>query len=171
MINGGKKMISDKLLQKLNDQLNYEFYSAQVYLAMAGYCEEKSLPGFANFFRVQAEEERMHAMKFFDFITSLGLRVNITGFGTPKNDFVSMVEAFEVSIQHEKEVTARIYELSDIALNDREHATMSFLKWFIDEQVEEMDLFDKHLQRLRRINEDSSAFFMMDDELAKRTLP
>ncbi|HSH24990.1 MAG TPA: ferritin [Massilibacterium sp.] len=163
-------MISERLLEKLNNQLNYEFYSAQVYLAVAGYCEEKSLPGFANFFRVQAEEERVHAMKFFEFITSLGLRVHITGFGTPQNDFSTMVEVFEKAIQHEKEVTARIYELSDIALNDREHATMSFLKWFIDEQVEEMDMFDNLLQRLRRINEDSSAFFMMDDELAKRKL-
>ncbi|MCT8138941.1 ferritin [Anaerobacillus sp. CMMVII] len=162
-------MVSENLVKALNEQMNFEFESAQVYLAMAAYCSAESLDGFANFFIVQAEEERFHAMKFFNFINDIGHRAIITGFENPSNEYKSMLDAFEKGLAHEKLVTKKIYNLADIALNEREHATMTFLKWFIEEQVEEEASFDTIIQKLKRIENDSNAFFMLDNEFATRT--
>ncbi|WP_042475460.1 ferritin [Bacillus ndiopicus] len=162
-------MLSEKLHKALNDQMNYEFFSAHAYLAMAAYCTDQSYDGFANFFLVQAEEERFHAMKFYTFLSDMGYRATIDGFANPHNDFSSVLDAFEKALGHEKEVTRRIYNLMDIALDEREHATTAFLKWFIDEQVEEESTFDTLIAKLRRIEKDSNAIFMLDAELASRT--
>ena len=162
-------MLSEKLHNALNDQMNYEFYSAHAYLAMAAYCTDESYDGFANFFLVQAEEERYHAMKFYTFLSNLGYRAKIDGFHSPGNEFTSVLDAFKKALEHEKEVTRRIYDLSDIALDEREHATMAFLKWFIDEQVEEEASFDTLINKIKRIEKDSNAMFMLDAELAARS--
>lgn len=162
-------MLSDKLHAALNEQLNYEFYSAHAYLAMAAYCSDKSYDGFANFFLIQAEEERFHAMKFYHFLSDMGYRATIDGFGNPGNEFKSILDAFEQALNHEKEVTRRIYNLVDIALDEREHATNAFLKWFIDEQVEEESTFNTLIAKISRIQNDSNALFMLDAELATRT--
>lgn len=162
-------MLNDTLTEALNEQMNYEFYSAHVYMAIAGYCAAESLDGFSNFFIVQAEEERFHAMKIFKFINDRGKKVSFSGMETPQNEYRSILDAFEHAFQHEQEVTRRIYHLSDLALNDREHATIHFLKWFIDEQVEEEAMFDSIINKLKRIDQDSNAFFMMDAEFAQRT--
>lgn len=166
---GRDTMVSDQLLEKLNDQMNYEFYSAQAYLALAAYCASESWDGFAHFFTVQAEEEKAHGMKIFRFINNLGKRARVTGMETPNNEFRSVLDAFEAAYAHEKEVTRRIYGLADEALNEREHATIQFLNWFIDEQVEEEATFDSIVQRLKRIGNDSQTLFMLDAELGKRT--
>lgn len=163
------KLLSEKLLQSLNEQMNFEFFSAHAYMAMAAYCSSEGLDGFANFFLVQAEEERFHAMKFYNFINALGERAIITGFQSPNNEFTSVLDCFEKALAQEKEVTKRIYKLSDIAWDEREHATINFLKWFIDEQVEEEDMFDSIIQKLKRIQNDNNALFMLDNEFAKRT--
>lgn len=160
--------MNQSLSEALNEQMNFEFYSAHVYMAIAGYCSGESLDGFANFFIVQAEEERFHAMKIYKFLNDRGKRVTFTGFESPNNDYSSVLQAFEQAFQHEQIVTKRIYHLSDLALNDREHATIQFLKWFIDEQVEEEAMFDNLINKLKRIDQDSNAFFMLEAELAQR---
>lgn len=162
-------MLSQQLLDKLNNQMNYEFYSSQVYLAMAAYCSAESYDGFANFFIVQAEEEKFHAMKIFNFINRMGKRAIVSGMEDPVNEYSSLLDTFEKAYAHEQTVTQRIYDLSDAALSEREHATINFLKWFIDEQVEEESTFDNIIQKLRRIDNDSNAFYMLDAELAQRT--
>jgi ferritin len=162
-------MMNETLQQALNDQLNFELYSAHVYLAMAAYCSAESLDGFANFFIVQAEEERFHAMKIYKYLNDRGARVTLSGMDNPNNDYGSVLEAFEHAYEHEQVVTKRIYRLSDLAMNDREHATIQFLKWFIDEQVEEEAMFDGIINKLKRIDKDSNAFFMLDNEFAQRT--
>lgn len=162
-------MLSDGLLEKLNDQMNYELYSAQVYMELAAYCASESWEGFSHFFILQAEEERTHGMKIFRFINDLGKRAKFTGMPDPKTDCKTVLEAFESAYAHEKEVTRRIYEIADIAMNEREHATIQFLKWFIDEQVEEEATFDSLVQRLRRIGNDGNTLFILDSELGKRT--
>lgn len=162
-------MMNDALHQALNDQMNYEFYSSHVYLAMAAYLSGESLDGFANFFIIQAEEERFHAMKIYQFLNNRGKRATLYGMDTPNNDYNSVLDVFEHGYKHELEVTKRIYHLSDLALNDREHATIQFLKWFIDEQVEEEALFDSIIQKLKRIDKDSNAFFMLDTEFSQRS--
>lgn len=162
-------MLSDKLLDGLNNQMNFEFYSAHAYLAMGAYCMEQNLDGFANFFLVQYEEEKYHAMKLFRFINALGYRATITGFGDPNNQFESLLDVFEQAYAHEKEVTRRIYDLADLALNEREHATMQFLKWFIDEQVEEEATFDSIVNKLKRFGDNSNTIYLIDAEFAGRT--
>lgn len=162
-------MVSERLLNQLNEQLNFEFHSSQTYLAMSGYCYAEDLDGFANFFRVQAEEESFHAMKFFDYIKDLGKRIHISGSPEPKNSYHSILEVFRSALEHEQLVTRRIYDLMDLAMEEREHATISFLKWFIDEQIEEEALFDGIVKKLERIGHDSSALYLLDDELSRRT--
>ncbi|MFX3635100.1 MAG: ferritin [Candidatus Pristimantibacillus sp.] len=161
--------MNDHLAEALNEQMNFEFYSAHVYLAMAAYCSAESLEGFANFFIIQAEEERFHAMKIYKFLNDRNRRATLTGMGDPKNEYASMLDAFEHGYAHEQQNTKRFYNLADLALDGREHATMYFLKWFIDEQVEEESLFDSIIQKLKRIDKDSNAFYMLDAEFAART--
>lgn len=162
-------MISEALNNAINEQIKYEFYSSHLYLAMAAYCESQDLPGFANFFKVQAQEENFHAMKFFDYINQRNGRVKLFGIDEPKNEYASVPDTFKDGYEHEQIVTKRIYRLSDIAMDERDHATISFLKWFIDEQVEEEASFDSIIKKLSRIKDDTSALYMLDAELAART--
>ncbi|RSL34087.1 ferritin [Salibacterium salarium] len=161
-------MMSEKLRDGLIDQMNYEFYSAHAYMAAAAYCSAENLDGFANFFLVQAEEERFHGMKFYHFLNDMGERAIVKGFDSPNNTFTSVLDVFEKGLEQEKDVTQRIYKLADIALDEREHATMNFLNWFIEEQIEEESLFDDLIQKLNRIDRDSNALFMLEEELGKR---
>ncbi|AIQ64707.1 Ferritin [compost metagenome] len=161
--------MKEELAKALNEQLNFEFYSAHVYLAMAAYCSGESLDGFANFFLIQAEEERFHAMKIYRFLNDRGLRATLAALPEPKNDYSSVLDAFEHGYAHEQQNTGKFYNLTDLALETREHATMYFLKWFVDEQVEEESLFSTIIEKLKRIDKDSNAFYMMDAEFAART--
>lgn len=161
-------MISEKLMHELNEQIKYEFFSANLYLAMAAYCASEDLPGFANFFKVQAEEERFHAMKFFDYVIEMGGRAKMSALDEPQNDFSSVLETFKVGYGHEQFVTKRIYRLMDIAMEEREHATISFLKWFVDEQVEEEASFSSLVKKLERMGDNPNALYMLDAELAQR---
>ncbi|KAB2953633.1 ferritin [Heliorestis acidaminivorans] len=162
-------MFSEKLQEQLNEQIKYELFSSQLYLAMAAYCADQDLDGFTNFFKVQAEEEKFHAMKFFDFINEMGGRVVITGFENPEIHYASVLDVFEKSLAHEKHVTKRIYSLMDLAMDEREHATISFLRWFIDEQVEEEAMFQGVIKKLKMIGQDVNAMYLLDNEMAQRT--
>lgn len=161
--------MNQELTDALNEQMNFEFYSAHVYLAMAAYCSGESLDGFANFFTVQAEEERFHGMKIYKFLNDRGRRAILTALPEPKNEYTSMLDVFEHGYEHEQQNTKRFYHLADLALDGREHATIYFLKWFIDEQVEEEALFDNIIHKLKRIERDSNAFYMLDAEFAQRS--
>jgi ferritin len=161
-------MISEKLFSKLNSQINYEYHSANIYLAMAAFCESENLSGFANFFKVQVQEETFHASRFFTYINEMQGRVIIKGMPDPENDFNSMLDVFKASLAHEKTVTSRIYDLMDAAAEEKEHATISFLKWFIDEQVEEENTLISLIRKLERIQNDANALYTLDTELAAR---
>lgn len=161
-------MLSEKLAKALNEQMNFEFLSAHYYLAMAAYFEDQDLSGFSHFFIVQAEEERFHAMKFYNFINEMDERATIKAISEPKNEFESYIDVFETALTHEKEVTKRIYNLMDIATEEREHATISFLKWFVDEQVEEEASMKNIIKKLQRVGNDSHAIYALDQELSAR---
>lgn len=154
--------LSGTLAEALNDQMNFEFYSSHVYLAMASYCEFKDYNGFAKFFMKQAEEEREHGMKIYKFLQDRGEQAIITGFESPGNQFESVVDLFEKALEHEKVVTSRIYNLSEVADSEKDYSTISFLDWFLEEQVEEESVFETIVQRLRRIKDDEGAIFMYD---------
>ena len=162
-------MLSEKLEKSLNDQITFEFYSSYTYLAMSAFCESSDLSGFANFFRVQANEELDHAMKLYDYVFQKGGKVVLGEIEQPKKEYDSMVDLFETGLSHERIVTNRIYDITDIATEEREHATISFLKWFIDEQVEEENNFNSLLKKVKRCENNSAALYMLDDELANRT--
>ncbi len=162
-------MVSEKLLNQLNDQLNFEYESSNVYLAMAAYCASIDLDGFENFFLVQTEEERFHASKFYNYINEVNGRVIISAYAEPKNEYNSLLDVFEAALKHEKVVTDRIYKLMDTAQDEREYATISFLKWFIDEQVEEMSMFNKIIQKIKMIGDEYKGLMMLDNELGQRT--
>ena len=161
-------MLSNQLLDALNDQVNFEFYSSYTYLAMAAYAESVDLSGVANFFRVQAQEEMSHAMKFYDYIFQKGGMVKLEAIEKPKVEYNNIIEVFETGFNHEQTVTRRIYKLADIATAEREHATMSLLKWFVDEQVEEENNFQTILKKVRRLEGNPAAMYMLDEELATR---
>jgi len=153
----------------LNEQIRYEQYSAHYYLAMAAYFSSENLSGFENFFLVQADGERFHAMKFYNYINEVGGRVEIKGLEDLKNDFESIQEVFELALKHEQFVTSRINKLMDIANEEKDYATISFLKWFIDEQIEEENTMGTILNKLKRIGENGAGIMMLDRELAQRT--
>ncbi len=162
-------MLSEKLLGKLNEQITHEYFSAHYYLAMAAYFKKEDLDGFANFFLVQAEEERFHAMKFFEFINDQGNEAIISGFKNPKRDFNSTEEIFELALEHEKLVSSLINELMNVAQEEKHYPSISFLQWFVDEQVEEESNMGKLLNQVKRVGEKGHGILMLDRELASRT--
>lgn len=161
-------MLSENLLKALNEQINFEFYSSYTYLAMAGYCENIDLGGFANFFRVQAKEELDHAMKLYDYVYQKNGSVVLEQIDKPEETFDGIIDVFEKGYKHEQLVTKKIYRLMDIAYEEREHSTISLLNWFIDEQVEEENSFNSLVKKVRRIENNPAALYLLDDELATR---
>lgn len=161
-------MLSETMQKALNEQINEEAYSSYLYLAMAAYFEDLNLRGFANWMRQQANEETLHEMKFYDFIIERRGRVALTGLKTPPKDWASPLAAFEASLEHEQHITACINKLMDLAVKESDHATNSFLKWFVDEQVEEESSVDDVIQDLQRIENNPAGLFMLDRELAQR---
>ncbi|WP_195940687.1 ferritin [Romboutsia sp. 1001713B170131_170501_G6] len=161
-------MISEKLFSQLNEQVNFEFYSSYTYLGMAAYAESIDLSGFANFFRVQAQEELFHAMKLYDYIFQKNGMVKLEEIAKPESDYENILDAFQRGYNHEQMVTRRFYELADTANEEKEHATISFLKWFIDEQVEEENTFNSLLKKIRRCEGNTAALYMLDEELSTR---
>jgi len=161
-------MISKKLNQAINEQITFEFYSAHIYLSMASYCAANDLPGFSHFLRVQYREEVDHAMKFFNFVAEMEGNVTITGFQDPQTDFGSVLNAFEIALNHEKVVTGRIYDLKTIAVEEKNYAASGFLEWYVNEQIEEESNFTAIVRRLKMVANDPAALFMLDNELAAR---
>lgn len=161
-------MLSQKLIDAINDQINYELLSSYLYLSMVAYCEDNDFPGAANFYRIQAKEEVDHAMKFYNYLVEMNARVILKGIPDPEVEFDGYKDTFEKSLAHEKTVTKRIYNLMDIAMEEREHATISFLKWYVDEQVEEENNFNTILGKIKRAEQNPAALYMLDDELLTR---
>ena len=159
-------MLSKKLLDALNVQFNYELESANIYLAMAGYTSDLCLGGFTNWFMAQYEEELFHAKKIMKFINDKNGRIEVKTVAAPQNNFDSLLHVFEETLKHEEEITSKLYDLMDIALEEREHATKSFLQWFIDEQVEEEATVGDMINKIKLVKD--SGLYLLDQEAAKR---
>lgn len=158
--------MNKKLEQAINTQLNFEIESAFVYLAMKNYLASLSLDGFVNWFDIQFQEEMAHAQKFMDFVNERGGRVEIKGFETPQNEFNSILEVLETSLNHEKEVTRRIHNLMKLAIEESDYPSVSLLQWYVDEQVEEEDNFTKLIEKVKLVKD--AGLYMLDKELAAR---
>jgi len=159
---------NEKMIQALNDQVNKELFSAYFYLAMQAYFSSINLDGFANFFRVQVQEERDHALGFFNYLNKIGGKVTFAEIQKPQSEFESPQEVFELTLKHEQFVTQSIYNLMDIAREVRDHTTDIFLQWFITEQAEEEENMTRILNKLKLIKGDGAGLFMIDSELAQR---
>ena len=162
-------MLSEKVQKALNHQLNAELYSSYLYLSMSAYFTHTDLEGFAHWMYVQAQEEALHAKKFYDFINQRGGRVNLTQIDAPPTDWESPVAVFENTLDHERKVTTLINELVDTAMEERDHATSIFLQWFVTEQVEEEANVGSVLQKLKLLKDSKNGLFMIDCELLQRS--
>ncbi len=161
-------MIGKAMQDAMNEQINKELFSSYLYLSMAAYFEDKNLPGFANWMRIQADEERGHAMKFYDFLLERGGRVLLNAIDAPKTDWTSSLEVAEEVAAHEAKVTASINALYELALKEKDYPAQVMLQWFISEQVEEEKNAAEIVANLKLIEARGTAVLMLDHRLAKR---
>jgi ferritin len=162
-------MINARLEEVINKQINAELYSAYLYLSMAAYFESVNLPGFANWMRVQFEEEQFHGLKFFNYLISRGGRVKLDAIEVPKFEWKSAIEVFEETLEHEKHVTALLNNIAEVAEEEKDRATRNLMVWFIDEQVEEEGNAEKIINELKMIGGEGHGMLMLDREFATRT--
>lgn len=161
-------MISKKMEDALNAQVNAELYSAYLYLSMESYFQSLNLNGFANWMRVQTQEEVSHAMKIYDFINERSGRALLKGIDGPPTEWNSPLAVFKAAYAHEQNVTGLINGLVDLAIKEKDHATNSFLQWFVNEQVEEEASADEIVQQLKMMEKAPGGMFMLDRELGQR---
>ena len=164
-------MLHPKIQDAFNKQLNAEYFSSYLYLSMAAYFESQNLKGMAQWMQLQAQEENMHAMKFFDFINERGGKVTLTRIEAPKTEWSSPLQVFEETCAHESKVTGLINDLVDLAISERDHAANAFLQWFVTEQVEEEASVQEITEKLRMVGDRGGMMFMLDRELSQRTPP
>ena len=161
-------MLSEKMQDALNTQLNKEMYSAYLYMAMSAYSSYTGLKGFANWFMVQYQEEMLHAMKIYGYINDQGGQVKLMAIEQPAIKFESPMDMFEKTLAHEKFITKSINELVDLAIAEKDHATNIFLQWYVTEQIEEEGNDNEIIAKLKLVGEDGNGLLMVDKELAIR---
>ena len=160
--------ISDTMTSAINDQIKAEFDSAYIYLAMSAYFEDAGLSGMAHWMRKQYKEEVEHAEKFIDYLYERGARVIIPEIAKPKDNYADALEVFRTAYSHEQYVTSRIYKLVDMASAEKDYATLSMLKWYVDEQMEEEDNTGGIVAKLEFLGNDKHSIYIVDRELASR---
>jgi len=161
-------MISPKMTEAINKQINAELYSAYLYLSMAAYASSSGMPGAANWLMIQVKEEMMHSQRMYTYVLSQGQNVVLDALDKPPSDFSSMLQVFEQVLAHEQKVTGLINDLADLSLSERDHATSIFLQWFVSEQVEEEESANDILAKLKLAGTAGGGLFMIDNELAAR---
>ena len=161
-------MISKQMESAINDQIRAEMYSSYLYLSMSAYFQSTNLSGFANWMKIQAQEEMVHAMKFYDYINERGGRVTLQAIEAPPKDWNSPLDVFNATLEHEQKVTSLINTLVDIAMEERDHATNIFLQWFVSEQVEEEDNTRTIVDQVKMIGGHTMGLFQLDRHLASR---
>ncbi len=161
-------MIGKKMQKAISDQITAEFYSSYLYLAMSAWCETQNLKGFAGWMRIQSEEEKEHAFKLLDYLVNRGGRVMLGVLEAPPGDFDSVQDVFEKTLAHEKEVTASIHKLNEMAMQEKDYATSTHLQWFITEQVEEEASAEEILNQIKMVEGRPGSLFYIDRHAGKR---
>ncbi len=161
-------MLSAKIQDAFNKQLNAELYSSYLYLSMSTYFESQNLKGMATWMRVQAQEELQHGLKFLDFINERGGRVLLTPIEGPGTEWASPLAVFEETREHERKVTGLIHDLVDLTVREKDHAGSAFLQWFVSEQVEEEATADEIRGKLKLAGDNTGVLFMIDQDLGRR---
>lgn len=161
-------MINENVSKVLIEQINNEFYSAYLYLSMSAHFSDVGLLGFANWMRVQTQEELAHAMFIYDFLINRGEKVTLGNIAAAPSDWGSPLSVIEAALKHEVHITGLINNIAAVAEQHNDRATMSFMNWFIDEQVEEEANAQDIIAKLKLIGDDKSALYLLDKDLATR---
>ena len=162
-------MLTARMHQALNDQLQAEFYSAYLYLSMSAYFEDLGFEGMANWMTIQFQEEQSHALKFYRYINEREGRVELQAVDKPERDWDSPLAAFEEALAHERMISGRINDLADLAIKEKDHATHNMLQWYISEQVEEESNVSAIVTQMRMVGGEGHGLFMIDREMRGRT--
>jgi ferritin len=162
-------MLSSKLQEAFNKQINAELYSSYLYLSMAAYFEAKDLKGMANWMTIQAGEEQAHAKRIFDWVNDKGGRVLLTQIEGPKTEWKSPLEVFEDAYKHEVKITAMINELFTLVAIEKDGAGHDFLEWFCREQTEEEANAQLIVAQLKLVGDNGLGLYLLDKELGQRT--
>ena len=160
--------MNEKMINSLNEQINKEMYSAYLYLSMNAYFSSKNLPGFANYMRVQYQEEMSHALKLFDYLLERGERAILTEIKSVKVEWKNPIDVFEDTYEHEKFITESINEVLGVAHDVKDYATINMLQWYINEQVEEEANVSSVLEQLKMVEGIGTGLFMLDREMQTR---
>ena len=160
-------MLSQKMITKLNAQINLEFYSSNLYLQMASWCESKGLDGCNEFLRRHAQEEMQHMQKLFNYVNETGGMAIIGSIQAPPAEYSSIQDVFQQTLAHECEITRKINELAHTAFSDQDYSTFNFLQWYVAEQHEEETLFKSIVDKIEMIGLESNGLYFIDQEIAK----
>ena len=160
-------MIGKAMQSAFNDQIQAEFYSAYLYLAISAWCEGENLPGHAAWMRKQATEEVAHGMRFYTHLTDRNGTVALQAIAKPPATFKSPLDVWEKALAHEASITARIHALCDLASKAKDHAALEMLQWFVKEQVEEEKTAGSILEQVKLLNGRGPALFFLDRHLGK----
>ncbi len=162
-------MISNKIYELMLNQINAELGASYLYLSMSSYFEEKNFRGLAKWMKTQSDEEREHAMKFYNYLVTVGKRVYLKALAEPKTEWKDIMEVWQDTLNHEKKVTDMINTIMKQAVEEKDFATMNFLDWFIDEQVEEVTTVVEIISKFEMIGDSKQGLYLLDKELGSRT--
>jgi len=157
------------MIAAINEQINRELFSEYLYISMQAWFADQNLDGMASWMDAQGKEERFHAMKFFNYLIERGAKVKLKALDAPTVEFDNPLKAFKMALDHEKFITKSIDELMDLAIKEKDHATKSFLQWYVDEQVEEESSVDRIVNMLKMVGENGHGIMMIDRELGQRS--
>ena len=164
----GEYFLNDKIAFLLNQQINKELYSAYLYLDMSNFYDEMDLDGYANYYMIQAQEERDHAMLFMKYMQNNGLKITLEAIDKPDKTFETVLDPLVIAAEHERYVTSLINEIYHEAHQAKDYRTMKFLDWFVDEQGEEEDNADSMVNRYKLFGADPKGLYLLDQEYAGR---
>ena len=158
-------MLSKPMIDKLNEQINLEFFSSNLYLQMSAWCEDKGFEGAAAFLRDHANEERDHMNRLFTYVSETGALPLLGAIDAPEHQFASLGDLFDKIYEHEQLVTQKINELAHVAFTSQDYSTFNFLQWYVAEQHEEEKLFKGIVDKIQLVGEDGHALFFIDKDL------
>ncbi|MEI7142609.1 non-heme ferritin [Pectobacterium brasiliense] len=160
-------MLKKEMIQKLNEQLNLEFYSANLYLQMSAWCGDKGFEGASSFLKTHSQEEMQHMQRLFDYLDDTGSLPVLGAIAAPPIDFDSLADVFKLTYEHEQLITAKINELAHEAMTLQDYSTFNFLQWYVAEQHEEEKLFRSILDKLALVKASEGGLFFIDQDLKK----
>ena len=159
-------MLSANVIKLLNDQMNLEFYSSNLYLQMSAWCEQNGFEGAAKFLSEHAAEEMQHMRKLFTYLNETGALAVITAIEAPAHEYKSLKEIIELTYEHEKLITSKINELVEVTFANKDYSTFNFLQWYVAEQHEEEKLFNSIIDKFNLVGEDGRSLYFIDRDLA-----